>query len=231
MQTHRHHDQLGPRRPRRSAHAVIAGAFASALIFAPAHSAFASNTHETTCTGHVGAVTIHGNLKVPAGVDCILDFTTVTGSVHVKPGGALAALSVTIGGSIISHRARYVAIADCIEQHPSCHQASSIGASVTIAETNGKPPPQIGHSVICDGTTIGGDVALIHNQSRIALDRCTIKAGVDVAGSVNVNGNTGGVDLFYNKIDGSLNCRHNNPAPAAGDNSVEGRKTGQCADL
>ena len=228
MKTNRHHDQ---RRPRRSARIGVAAAFASALIVAPAQSAFASNEDATTCNGSMGGVTIHGDLTVPAGVDCFLDFTIVTGSVHVKPGGALAGLSVTIGGSLIAHEARYVAIADCIEQDPSCDQPSRIDGSVMISKMNGTPPPEIENSVICDGTRIGGSVALVQNQSRILLDRCTLEAGVDVAGSVNVKGNTGGIELFDNKIGGSLNCKNNSPSPEGSNNSVGGRKTGQCASL
>src|SRR5690606_9877464 len=43
--------------------------------------------------------------------------------------------------------------------------------------------------------------------------------------------NTGGVVIADNSIDGNLQCKSNVPAPAGGNNVVQGNKEDQCADL
>ena len=210
--------------------AVLAALAASTVPFLATTSGAAS-APLTFCQGDLGPEVVTGTLVVPDGVDCNLDRTTVTGNVLVGPGGALNALGVTVGGALVSQGARYVAVADCVEAEPSCHQPSRIAGSVVISGTNGQPPPEIGASVLCDATFIGGSLVLARNESMIGITRCTFESGVDVVGSVNVVGNTGGVELAHNRIGGSLTCFANQPPPFGSDNQVSGSKTGQCASL
>jgi hypothetical protein len=58
---------------------------------------------DTSCTGALGAVTVNGNLNVPAGASCTLTGTHVTGNVTVKqgPGDYPALVNLTTTGATI----------------------------------------------------------------------------------------------------------------------------------
>jgi hypothetical protein len=84
----------GSRRvPRRSIAALTVMAAAAAMGIAFATPASAGLT--THCVGDAGAVTVPGDLLVPAGKSCVLDGTKVTGEVTVEPGANL----VVTGGA------------------------------------------------------------------------------------------------------------------------------------
>jgi hypothetical protein len=108
----------GSRRVHRRSIAALAVMTATAglgVVFATPASA-GLTTH---CVGDAGAVTVPGDLLVPAGKSCVLDGTVVTGEVTVEPGANLVvtggtfsknvrvaddgffdALDTTIGGNI-----------------------------------------------------------------------------------------------------------------------------------
>lgn len=68
----------------------------SALVLAaaPAHA------DDTTCRGTIAAVSLDGNVIVPAGATCRLLGTRVDGNVEVESGAVLKARGVRVGGSI-----------------------------------------------------------------------------------------------------------------------------------
>ena len=88
-------------------------------------------------------------------------------------------------------------------------------------------------SPACAGGTINGNVTLTNNTAGVELGGNTIN------GNVTITGNTGaGLDaenarpeVEANKINGTLACSTNNPAPTTDGkpNTGSGSRTGQCA--
>jgi hypothetical protein len=56
-------------------------------------------------------------------------------------------------------------------------------------------------------------------------------AANNVGGNVQARSNRGGVDITNNTIDGSLECRSNDPAPTGSGNVVHETREGQCETL
>lgn len=67
----------------------------SLAIASPAHADFV-----TSCVGEGGAVTVPGDLFVPAGESCVLTGTTVEGDVTVRPGADLVVEDGTFNGAV-----------------------------------------------------------------------------------------------------------------------------------
>lgn len=90
---------------------LFAGALAAAaLIAAPAATAHAELT--TSCVGEAGAVTVPGDLVVPAGESCTLDGTTVEGQVTVRKGANLVVTNGTFKGKVIVQADGYLDLTD-----------------------------------------------------------------------------------------------------------------------
>lgn len=67
----------------------------------------------TRCIGTADAVTVPGDLYVPAGESCILQGTTVQGDVQVRAGGNLIAQDgATLHGDVVVRRDAYLEIVD-----------------------------------------------------------------------------------------------------------------------
>jgi hypothetical protein len=83
---------------RHSAVAVAASALATVSVVLVAPSANADLV--THCVGTGGAVTVPGDLLVPAGESCTLEGTTVTGNVRVAAGSNLIVTGGTFNGEV-----------------------------------------------------------------------------------------------------------------------------------
>ncbi|HZC14663.1 MAG TPA: hypothetical protein VE270_11660, partial [Thermoleophilaceae bacterium] len=75
-------------------------------------------------------------------------------------------------------------------------------------------------------TPVEGDIQLESNNGRVQH-----VIGNRVGGNVQINQNSGGVDIVGNTIDGNLQCQSNNPAPTGGSNIVREAREGQCESL
>ena len=73
------------------------------LVVVSAGAARAGGPAPFKCTGSVGAVTVSGDLEVPAGHSCVLEGTTVTGNVTDR--GSLVACGVHILGNLTADHA------------------------------------------------------------------------------------------------------------------------------
>lgn len=83
-----------------SARVLAALTLAAATVGGPSTSASADPGLVTRCSGTAGAVTVPGDLVVPAGASCVLDGTTITGGTHVAAGASLIVTNGTFGGDI-----------------------------------------------------------------------------------------------------------------------------------
>lgn len=76
-------------------------------VSAPSQAAFV-----TRCVGEGGAVTLPGDLVVPAGKSCTLVGTTIKGNVRVRPGADLILEETTIGGNVVLRADAYLDAVD-----------------------------------------------------------------------------------------------------------------------
>lgn len=73
----------------------------------PAHAALT-----TQCVGEAGAVTVPGDLVVPAGKACSLNGTTVDGNVRVAAGADLVGNGITVTGNVNAQADAYLDLTD-----------------------------------------------------------------------------------------------------------------------
>ena len=84
---------------------------------------------------------------------------------------------------------------------------------------------------LCDSSVLGSvDVSGSTGPVQIGGAEC---AAIQVAGTVKLTNNTGGVSVSGNTVVGSLSCSGNNPPPtnAGTPNNVSGARKDQCATL
>jgi hypothetical protein len=173
-----------------------------ALVVGGAGTALAE---ETRCRGTIGGRTVD-NLKVPAGATCILEGTTVKGTIKVARGATLRAYDVRVVGNVQAENSRRVVV----------RRGSRIGGSVQVVQ---------GGSALIRGNRINADILFDDQGRRVAAIRN------HVGGNVQAFQNTGGVEIARNVIDGNLQCKENRPAPTGGNNEVHGSKEDQCSRL
>jgi hypothetical protein len=162
----------------RSAIAATSLVAAGGIAFA----APASAELVTRCVGEGGAVTVPGDLVVPAGKACWLSGTTVEGNVRVMEGADLAVDGATFKGTVTVLENGYVDTTDSTiaknvntkNAFGSFFYSSDLGAAVTAradadseldgfvyavdSMVTGKLDAQVPGEVVIDGSQVGGAV-------------------------------------------------------------------------
>ncbi|WP_336920946.1 hypothetical protein [Aquipuribacter sp. SD81] len=178
--------------------AAIAAATTFVVVAQPASAALT-----TRCTGEAGAVTVPGDLVVPADRSCVLVGTTVSGSVRVAAGADLVLEGATIGGDL---RAVDDAFVDAID--------STIGGQVLGRDQFGLylEGSEVSGALLqrARGTTEYDPFLYVFDTDAASLDSRAGEVFVESAelGSLfSVNGVY--TDLFDTVIDGALTVRNN----------------------
>jgi hypothetical protein len=195
-------------------------AFAAALVVVTMFGGIlAAHAQNVSCSGNIGGgateTTISGDVTVPSGASCTLQFVTVTGDVHVQQGGSLVVAAYdepsTIGGNVEATNC----VSALLEGNVTIKGDLDItGCTGTTA--NGFQGP---------GIVIGGNFQCLNNAGP-----CEVWLG-RIAGDVRVQNNSGArSDVSLNTIGGNLICQSNAAAPAhsRGYNWVSGDTEGQC---
>lgn len=159
---------------------------------------------ERVCRGTLGAVTVD-DLRVPSGATCTLDGTRVEGNLQVERGATLRAQAVRVDGNVQGEGARLVRVV-----------GSQVGGSVQVEQ---------GGAATVNGTRVQGDLQYDAMRQQLVANRNV------VGGNVQVVGNSGGVRLVGNRIDGGLQCKENRPAPVGSGNVAQEGEEGQCRGL
>jgi hypothetical protein len=178
-----------------------------------------SYAQNINCTGTVGGgaavTTVNGNVTVPGGASCTLDFVDVTGKVTVQAGGSLLISAYdepsTIGGTVEANGC----ISTLLEGNVTVNGDVRI-ANCTGTAANGFQGP---------GIVIGGNFHCLNNAGP-----CEAWLG-QVAGNARIQNNRGAAsDVSLNTIEGNLECGNNAAAPthSRGYNWVSGNTQGQC---
>lgn len=137
----------------------------------------------TRCVGEGGAVTVPGDLVVPANQSCELTGTTVTGNVRVGAGADLVLIDATVGGNVAVAQNGFL---------------DAMGSSVGGTVTN-----RAGFGTYLDNTSVGAFTGTGTEDFPNFL--LTVEA--EVAGRVNVT--SGPVVIESSVVDGQLRGRGN----------------------
>jgi hypothetical protein len=157
---------------------------------------------ERSCRGTLGRVSLD-NLRVPQGATCNLNGTRLKGTVIVQRGAVLIANGVRVNGNIQGENARNVIV-----------RRSRVGGSIQVKQGGG---------ATVSGTRVTHDIQFDANRRPTRAHRNR------VGGSIQVVGNSGGVSLVRNVVNGNIDCKENRPAPTGGRNVVGESKTDQCS--
>jgi len=160
---------------------------------------------DAACEGSLGAVTVN-NLRVPQGASCVLEGTTVKGTIKVENAASLIARGVTVVGNIQAEGARHVEVIF----------GSSVGGSIQVKQGGG---------AWIEGVSVNGDIQLESNNGTFNI--LTNMVG----GNIQIFQNAGIATVANNVVNGNLQCKENDPAPTGGSNTVDGNKEDQCAGL
>lgn len=151
-------------------------AMVGVAALAAAHATPASADLVTRCIGTAGAVTVPGDLVVPAGQACTLTGTTVEGQVRVRPGADLVVMDVTFNDTVVVAPDAYFDAS-----------TSSIAGTVTSR----------GFGVYLDRSTMGSDV-----RGRADASSFTYLYNSTVAGQVDAR--AGDVLLDSSQVAGQV---------------------------
>lgn len=165
----------------------------------------AAMAEETTCRGTIGSRTVD-NVRVPDGATCLVEGTTVKGTIKVESNAVLKATDVSVVGNVQAENARNVVV----------RGGSTVGGSVQVVQ---------GNAALVRGSRINGSVLFDEQSGPVAAK------GNRVGEDVQAFHNTGGTEIANNTIDGNLQCKENRPRPTGGNNRVGGNKEDQCSRL
>ena len=179
----------------------LAGLVCSAAVLAWAPAAAAGNvTCEGVLSGSVG-----GNVIVPNGAECSLDFADVSGNVIAQIDATVSILGSTVGGNYTCN---------------NCEQAHLEGSTI---DGNYNISHEKQFSVITN-STIKGNLQI--NASRTDLVLFFIDTN-EIGGNLLFNDNEGLAIIADNTITGNLICQNNDPSPLSIGNTAKSMK-GQC---
>jgi hypothetical protein len=172
-------------------------AVAALVICGPSAQAGAGNAF--VCTSSLSGVVIHGDVSVPAGQQCRLDFSEVTGNVRVE--GTFSSTGLTLDGSLFGEKGSFAEVASGVI-HGNFVSHDSLDAVADVHE-------HVDGNVIFVG--VGG---------------ATLFLQVSVGGNaVIVNSVVANVEDVF--VAGNLICTGNDTIELLG--VVAGQRLGQCA--
>ncbi|HEU5471071.1 MAG TPA: hypothetical protein VFV67_10490 [Actinophytocola sp.] len=175
----------------------------------------------THCVGTGGAVTVPGDLLVPAGESCTLDGTTVTGNVRVSAGSNLIVSGGTFQRDVQVALDGYLDVTDTTVTGQIMVAAGGFGAFLRGSETGGITlAPQGGTTVqgflFVDDTTINGNVTSGVGEFSLT--------GAQITGNLSTDG-AYYTDLVDSFLDGTLSVRNNATGSVVCGSAVQGAAT------
>jgi hypothetical protein len=136
----------------------LTGVLTAGVLTAPA-----AHADERRCAGTLRAVSIDGDVAVPAGRTCTLVGTRIDGNVLVKRGAVLVAKGVRVGGNVQAENHQRVVL---VPRWVNGRQVRSrVEGSVQLKQGGGG---ELRRNVV------GSDVQLFSNRGRFRVIRNTI---------------------------------------------------------
>jgi hypothetical protein len=229
------------RRHNEMKRSVIAVAVVAAALFLASGAAVAT---DFVCITTSSGGTWH-NVVVPAGANCILENTRVTGNVTVQVGSSLQVTNFagdsTINGDVNADGCSFVEL-----ESTSLTHRIVVGGNVTIQNcSSGFNGGQGDSSRVRPGSIlIGGNVKCSNNADGCVFDYFNISANLECSGNsfgctvnsnaigknVTINNNQGvGVIIDNSAIGGDVKCSGNAFATAPTPDTIAGTNSGQCS--
>jgi len=240
--------------------AVLAIAMLGSLVVSPAASAAPLEVSaQTECTGTIGAETV-GSLVVPDGETCVLNGTTVEGSVTLGTGSSLITDDATITRNVIATKdPDRVELIDT-DVLLNIFITGATGR-ITIGTEGCAVDPAVGNNLVLRNNrapiaicqmTIGENLRLVNNKRSIGVfdnevgnnliargndgDALRLRdnvVGTSGGGSIQIDDNNADklILLVRNSATIHIDCDGNTPDPTGFDNSAGQGLTGQCATL
>jgi hypothetical protein len=162
----------------------------------------------TACNGvYNGAFT--GNMVISAGQNCVFTGGSITGNIELA-GGTLTLSNVTVSGNLATSGG-----------------SLSIGPSVML-DRNADVQGLTGTTNQVCQSTILGNLSVTNNLGSVLLgSNASICVGNSFGKNVSIQGNTGSISVFDNKVAHSLSCSAN--SSITGGSNAAAVKEGQCA--
>lgn len=156
----------------------------------------------TTCRGEAGAVTVPGDLVVPANASCELDGTTIQGNVRVGANADLLLTNVTVEGATTVSQNGYVDAVDSTLEG-ALTLTTAYGAYLETSTVTGKALTRAAAGstagfVYSLGSNFGADVQ--SNAGELYLEDSDVTGGLNSTGSVYA-------DVYGSWIDGNVLVR------------------------
>lgn len=177
--------------------AIAIAAFVGATTLLTVGTASAALT--TKCVGDGGAVTVPGDLVVPAGMSCTLTGTTVTGDVRIAKGADLIADGAIFQGRVAAANDAYFEASNGTKIAGTLVLNGAYGAYLEDAGLDGKlrstslaDAPALVYAFNSD---LGG--AISSNGDELFVEQSSVAGSVDSVGSVYS-------DVYQSFVDGKL---------------------------
>jgi hypothetical protein len=194
---------------------------------------------DTTCTQEISGGTIYGNIVVPNGNTCVLSGVMVTGNVIVQANARLNidpfALTTIVGNVIFGagtaiqmnlYSTAYLIVDGNVTANRCAYiimTSVTIGGNFSAQNCTGAPSGQ-GISGQPTNTTVDGNFTCTGTAGACGL------FGITVKGNVQIKNNGSGI-VLSNIIGGNLQCSGNTGGVNGSGNTVDGQKSGQCANF
>jgi hypothetical protein len=160
----------------------------------------------TRCVGEGGAVTVPGDLVVPAGKTCWLDGTTVEGNVRVQAGADLIVTGGTLKGTVVVNENAYVDATDTTITG-TIRTANAFGAYLDNSEVGGAVNASTDAESPYDGFVyvVGSEIA---GKVEARVPGEVLLDGARVGGAVVTDG-TRYTDIYDSTLDKALTVTNN----------------------
>lgn len=191
---------------------VLAGTLLLVAVGAvgPAHAALT-----TSCVGEAGAVTVPGDLVVPAGKACSLTGTTIQGNVRVAAGADFVGDGITVTGNVTAQADAYLDLTDSEVAGNVINRGSygvyldgtSLNAYTSTANVNPDTFVSAYQSSFTGRVAVGGGSFLLESSTVNRFVEVTDAYYADVldsvvGGALTVTGNEYGTMVCGSEIDG-----------------------------
>ena len=151
--------------------------------------------------------------------------TTVNGNVTVQPGGALSFSGSTLNGSLTANGASAVRI--CGDTLHSTLTISNSTGFVLVGDAGDDG------AAGCAGSLVTGGITLTNNHGGAEIGGNTMSGNFTLTGTTGsgATGEDAAPEIEANKIQGTLTCSGNSPAPTndGKPNTISGARSGQCS--
>ncbi len=168
----------------------------------------------THCNGTAGAVTVPGDLVVPAGKACNLDGTTIDGNVRVAAGADLVGSGITVNGNVTVQGDGYLDLTDS-EVSGNVNNRGAYGVYLDGSSLNAYSGTEANPDTFltADGSHFGGRVAVAGGSLLLegaVVDRVVTVSDAYYAdildtvvqGALTVSGNEYGSMVCGSEVDG-----------------------------